>query len=81
MRVAQPCVWIRRDGLGRGSESLGTCHIIETLSVWDAPCSPFRRFESELSKTALTGYAGRDLLLLLLEGARSRFGTSSHTLA
>ena len=64
-----------RDGLGRGSESLGTCHIIETLSVaWDAPCSPIRRFESELCKTALAGYAARNLLPLSLEGARSRLG-------
>ena len=51
---------------------MGTCHIIKTLSVaWDAPCSPCRRFESELSKTALAGYAARDLLPL----------SSSHTLA
>ena len=57
------CLGQWRDGLGRGSEGLGTCHIIKTLSVaWDSPCSPFRRFESELSKTALTGYAARDLL-------------------
>ena len=64
-----------RDGLGQGSEGLGTCHIIGTLSVaWDAPCSPFRRFESEPSKTALAGYAARDLLPLLLEGARSLLG-------
>ena len=39
--------------------------------AWDAPFSPFRRFESELSKTVLTGYAARDLLPL----------SSSHTLA
>ena len=64
-----------RDGLGRGSESLGMAHIIETSSVaWDAPCSPFRRFESELSKTALTGYAERDLQSLSLESARYRLG-------
>ena len=55
----------------RGSEGLGTCHIIETLSV---VCSPIRRFESELSTTALTGYAARDLQPLSLEGARSLSG-------
>ena len=73
--VGRVCLDQWRNGLGRGSEGLGTCHTVETLSVaWDAPCSPFPRFESELSMTALTGYAARDLLLLSLEGARSRFG-------
>ena len=42
---------------------------------------PFRRFESELSKRALTGYAARDLLLLSLEGVRSRLGPLLTTLA
>ena len=53
---------------GSKIRGFGTCHIIETL------CSPFRRFESELNKTALTGYAARDLLPLSLDGARSRLG-------
>ena len=63
--------------LGRVSGSMAS----QAVSVaWDAPRSPFRRFESELSKTALTGYAARDLLPLSLEGALS-VGISSHTLA
>ena len=58
---------------GSRIKGLETCHTIKTLlEARDAPCSPFRRFESELSKTALTGYAAWDLPLSL-EGA-SRLG-------
>ena len=57
------CLGQWRDRLGRGLEGR-----------WTPPCSPFRRFKSELSKTALTGYAARDLLPSSLEGGRSRLG-------
>ena len=67
VRVARLCVWINGEtGWVEDQRVWGTCHIIETLSsAWDAPCSPCRRFESELSKTALAGYAARDLLVFV----------------
>ena len=69
------CVLLGRVSRSMARRGLGTCHIIETLSVaWDAPCSPFRRFESDLNKTALASYTAGDLLPLSLEGARSRLG-------
>ena len=55
------CLGQWRDGLGR------------VATVWTPRVLTFRRFESELSKTALTVYAARNLLLLSLEGA-SRLG-------